>query len=159
VRTVAAGWLEVVIGAVLLLALATMLLVTDLPDLGRGAAPVAGLAGGFLNTPVGLAAPAMLLYAHATSWSQRAFAATLQPIFLTMGSVSLLTKLTLGATARLPDWPVIAAAIAAVPLGVLVGGRVARRVTPTTARRVAVAVVTLGAGATLVRGLLAVTSG
>ncbi|WP_324652768.1 sulfite exporter TauE/SafE family protein [Georgenia sp. H159] len=157
VRAADAGWLEVIIGAALLLALATMVLATDLPDLGRAAAPVAGLTGGFLNTAVGVAAPAMLLYAHATHWSQRAFAATLQPIFLTMGTVSLATKLAVGATsgaAGLPEWPLVVAAVAAVPLGVLAGGPVARRVGPTTARRVAVVVVTVGAGATLVRGLL-----
>src|SRR5690554_6138900 len=92
VRAADAGWLEVVIGAALLVALAPMALAWQLPDLGRAAAPVAGLTGGFLNTAVGVGGPAVLIYAQATSWPQRAFAATLQPIFLTMGLVSLLTK-------------------------------------------------------------------
>ncbi len=160
VRAVDAGWLEVVIGAALLVALAPTALSWDLPDLGRGAAPVAGLTGGFLNTAVGVGGPAVLLYAHATRWEQRTFAATLQPIFLTMGLVSLLTKWTLGAAAGpagLPDWPLVVAAVGSVPLGVLVGNRVARRMSPTTARRIAVAVVLLGATATLVRGVLTVT--
>ncbi|WP_454083522.1 TSUP family transporter [Georgenia sp. Marseille-Q6866] len=158
VRAADAGWLEVVIGAALLVALAPMALAWQLPDLGRAAAPVAGLTGGFLNTAVGVGGPAVLIYAQATSWPQRAFAATLQPIFLTMGLVSLLTKTVTGAAAGgLPGWPLVVAAVAAVPVGVLVGGRVARHVPATTARRVAVAVVVLGATATLVRGILAVT--
>jgi len=158
VRAADAGWLEVVIGAALLVALAPMALSWQLPDLGRAAAPVAGLTGGFLNTAVGVGGPAVLIYAQATSWPQRAFAATLQPIFLTMGLVSLLTKTVTGAAAGgLPGWPLVVAAVAAVPVGVLVGGRVARHVPAATARRVAVAVVVLGATATLVRGVLAVT--
>ncbi|WP_413450241.1 sulfite exporter TauE/SafE family protein [Georgenia phoenicis] len=160
VGAVDAGWLEVVIGAALLLALAPMALSWQLPDLGRAAAPVAGLTGGFLNTAVGVGGPAVLLYAQATRWAQRAFAATLQPVFLTMGVVSLATKTLIGAAsgaAGLPQWPLVVAAVASVPLGVLVGGRVARHVTPATGRRVAVAVVVLGATATLVRGVLAVT--
>ncbi|PYF98910.1 hypothetical protein SAMN05216184_11047 [Georgenia satyanarayanai] len=157
VAAVDAGWLEVVIGAALLLALAPMALAWQLPDLGRAAAPVAGLTGGFLNTAVGVGGPAVLLYAQATRWPQRAFAATLQPIFLTMGLVSLLTKTATGAVAgALPGWPLAAAAVAAVPAGVIVGGSVARRVPPATARRVAVAVVVLGATATLVRGVVTV---
>lgn len=162
VRAVDAGWLEIVIGAALLVALAPMALAWTLPDLGRGAAPVAGLTGGFLNTAVGVGGPAVLLYAQATRWPQRMFAATLQPIFLTMGAVSLLTKAVTGAASGpggMPAWPLVVAAVAAVPLGVIVGGPVARRVSATAARRTAVTVVALGATATLVRGLLDVAGG
>lgn len=157
VGAVEAGWLEVVIGAALLVALAPMTLAWELPDLGRAAAPVAGLTGGFLNTAVGVGGPAVLLYARATHWAQQAFAATLQPIFLTMGVVSLLTKTLTGAASGatgLPEWPLVVTAVASVPLGVLLGGRVARHVSPATGRRVAIAVVVIGATATLVRGVL-----
>lgn len=157
-----AGWLEVVIGTVLLLALASTFLAPRLPDLGAAAGPVAGVAGGFLNTTVGVAAPAMLIYAQATGWSQRAFAATLQPVFLTMGAVSLVTKAAVGATAGpagLPGWPLVAAAVASVPVGVVLGGVASRRVSAATARRVAVVLVTVGAGATLVRGVLQLIPG
>ena len=62
VGTVDPGWLEVVIGAVLLLALAGTGLVRDLPDLPTTPAGLAaGVVGGFLNTAVGVAAPAMLV--------------------------------------------------------------------------------------------------
>ncbi|MPV35471.1 sulfite exporter TauE/SafE family protein [Georgenia subflava] len=159
VRAVEPGWLEVIIGAVLLLALGGSGLVRDMPDLPATPAGLfAGVAGGFLNTAVGVAAPAMLVYARATRWAQRSFAATLQPIFLTMGSMSLLSKWALGATGPggLPSWPVIAVVVGTVPVGVLLGGRVARHVTATAARRTAVVVVSIGAAGTLVRGVVQV---
>ncbi|WP_448071019.1 TSUP family transporter [Georgenia yuyongxinii] len=156
VREAGPGWLEVIIGAVLLLALGGTALVPDVPDVRPTPAGLAaGVAGGFLNTAVGVSAPAMLVYAHATRWAQRSFAATLQPVFLAMGVVSVLTKSTLGAAGPggLPPWPLVMAVVSAVPVGVVIGGRVARGVSATAARRLAVVVVTLGAAGTLVRGV------
>lgn len=156
VRSAEPGWLEVIIGAVLLFALGGTGLVRRAPELpATPAALAAGVVGGFLNTAVGVAAPAMLVYARVTRWTQQSFAATLQPVFLTMGTVSLLTKSALGATGTsgLPGWPVIALVVATVPLGVLIGGRVARRVSAGAARRIAVIVVSAGAAGTLVRGV------
>lgn len=157
VREADQGVLEVIIGAVVLAGLAGAALWRDMPLAQGGAAGVvAGVAGGFLNTAVGVAAPAMLVYARATAWEQRPFAATLQPIFLTMGVVSLATKLAVGAAgpAGPPEGWLVAVVAVAVPVGVLLGGRVARRVTPQAARRLAVVVVSAGALATLVRGVV-----
>jgi hypothetical protein len=96
----------------------------------------------------------MLVYAQATNWQQRSFAATLQPIFFTMGATSVITKVSLGAApiSGLPPLPVIGLVVAMVPVGLLLGGLVARRVTAEAGRRVAVVVVTAGALALLVRG-------
>lgn len=159
VRAVDRGWLEVTIGTLLL---ATLIVSTvgRLPVLnGRGPAAAAGAVGGFLNTAVGVAAPAMLVYAQATRWSQRSFAATLQPIFCTMGATSLITKFAVGATAVSgpPPAGIAVTAVIMVPVGLLVGNAVARWVPASTGRRVAVTVVVVGALATLTRGLLAVT--
>lgn len=157
VRAVPHGWLEVIIGAVLLLALGSTGLARRLPDFPvTPAAIVAGATGGFLNTTVGVSAPAMLVYARVTEWGHRSFAATLQPIFLTMGLMSIITKVSVGAVgpAEVPGWPVIAVVLSAVPVGVLVGGVVARRVSSRLARRIAVVVVSIGAAGTLVRGVV-----
>ncbi|GAA1488918.1 TSUP family transporter [Brachybacterium sacelli] len=156
VHRTASGWLEVIIGATLLLSLAATPLLhrlTEVPP--RRAGLVAGLLGGFLNTAVGVAAAAMLAYAQVTRWEQKPFAATLQPIFLAMGVTSVVTKLLVGGAgaAQPPPWPLILAAVGSVPLGVLVGGAVARRVPARAARWAAVVVVVLGSTATLVRGL------
>lgn len=148
-------WLEVIIGTVLLATLATTALVRIPPVSGRLPAAVAGTAGGFLNTAVGVASPAMLVYAQATNWAQRSFSATLQPIFFTMGAVSVITKVGLGAAplSGLPPLSVIALIVAMVPVGLLLGGRVARRVPAEVGRKVAVVVVTVGALSLLARGL------
>lgn len=156
VRSAGSGWLEVIIGAALLLTLGASALLPRLPEVPPVRAGLtAGLLGGFLNTSVGVAAAVMLAYAQVTRWEQKSFAATLQPIFLTMGLLSVLTKVLAGAAdgGEAPPWFLVAAAIGSVPLGVLLGGRVARRVSATAARRVAVVIVVLGATATLVRGL------
>ncbi|HIZ37639.1 MAG TPA: sulfite exporter TauE/SafE family protein [Candidatus Ruania gallistercoris] len=162
VHSTDSGWLEVIIGATLLLSLAAIALLPRLPEVPpMGAGIAAGVLGGFLNTSVGVAAAVLLAYAHMTRWEQRSFAATLQPIFLTMGLVSLLTKTLVGAASdgSLPPWYLVVAAIGAVPLGAVLGGRVAARVSPRVARRIAVVVVVLGATLTLVRGLAGVVTG
>lgn len=149
------SWLEVVIGAALLGTL-VFTAVVRVPQVGgRWPAAVAGTAGGFLNTAVGVAAPAMLVYAQATGWNQRSFAATLQPIFFTMGATSVITKVGLGAApiSGLPPIGVIGLVVAMVPIGILLGGVVAKRVSATVGRRVAVVVVTLGALTLLGRGI------
>ncbi|MDX2358784.1 sulfite exporter TauE/SafE family protein [Dietzia sp. PP-33] len=149
------SWLEVIIGVALLGTLLMTALVRIPPVSGAVPAAVAGTAGGFLNTAVGVAAPAMLVYAQATNWSQRSFAATLQPIFFTMGLTSVITKVGLGAApiSGLPPLSVIGLVVAMVPIGILLGGMVAKRVSATVGRRVAVVVVTLGALTLLGRGI------
>lgn len=163
VHSAGSGWLEVIIGTALLLSLAVTSLVPRLPVVPPVPAGVAaGVLGGFLNTSVGVAAAVLLAYAQVTRWEQKSFAATLQPIFLTMGLLSLLTKTLVGAAgdgAAAPPWYLIVAAIGSVPFGVLVGTRVAARVTAAAARRVAVVVVVLGATLTLVRGVANVVAG
>src|SRR5699024_3023180 len=149
------SWLEVIIGAALLATLITTALVHIPPVSGLLPAAVAGPAGGFLNTAVGVAAPAMLVYAQATGWTQRSFAAALQPIFCTMGAISVIAKVGLGAApvSGLPPATLIALVVAMVPVGILVGSPIARRVPAQVGQRIAVVVVTAGALVLLGRGL------
>lgn len=154
VRAIDPGWLEVVVGAAVLVGVVTAVSVPRVPQV-RGPVPVVltGGVGGFLNTTAGVAAPAMIVYALASRWEQRSFAATLQPTFLTMGAVSVITKAALGATGPLPPWWAVAAMVLTVLVGVRLGGRLLRRLTPAAARRLAVVLAATGAVATLVRGL------
>ncbi|MGD6979823.1 MULTISPECIES: sulfite exporter TauE/SafE family protein [Citricoccus] len=155
VREAGPGWLELIMGAVLLVSVGGTTLIPRLPEVpARPAGLAAGVLGGFLNTAVGVASPAFLAYARVTAWGQRGFAATLQPIFLTLGLVSIIVKALLGSVpdADLSSWPLMLAVMAAVPVGVLLGGALSRRFSTTGARRLAVGVVVLGAAGTLVRG-------
>lgn len=156
IRSVGPGWLEIIIGIVLLIAVGGTTLLPTLPQVPAVPAGIlTGILGGFLNTSVGVASPAFLVYARATSWDHQPFAATLQPLFLTMGLVSIITKsvVGLGPNIEMPSWPIIVAVIGAVPLGVALGGKVAARIPVVAARRLAVAIVVLGAGGTFLRGL------
>ncbi|WP_029088423.1 sulfite exporter TauE/SafE family protein [Brevibacterium album] len=162
VRELEDGWLNIVIGAVVLLALAMTFGLPRVPHVrGRALPPVTaatGAVGGFLNTAAGVAAPAMVIYSKLSRWEQRRFAATMQPTFMTMGLVSVGAKLSVGATtlSQLPPlwlFPVIVVTVAG---GIAAGGWLARRVRASTARTVAITLAGAGAAVALTRGLLTV---
>lgn len=154
------AWLDVLVGASVLLAIAVTLLLrrhragVDGPVKGV----TVGLAAGFMNTTCGVAAPALTAYALATGWEHRRFAATLQPILLTANLTSLVTKALVGAgpTAGALAWWIWPLAAAGVCVGVGLGSLLARVVSGRVAARVTVAVASAGAAAALVRGLLTV---
>lgn len=147
--------LQILVGALVLLAL---LVTTYMPEHmrkdGAGYAVTAGISGGFMNTLAGIAGPAITVYAQASRWPQRTFAATLQPLFFVSGTVSVLTKelsanQSVIGTAPWYLWPV---AICAMFIGIQIGTRIARHVSRIHARKLALAIAALGAMVVLVRG-------
>lgn len=159
VRVADTAVLDVVLGAGVLVAIAAALgMQRHLNATGRLPALTSGALAGFMNTTTGVAAPAMTVYAVASRWEHRSFAATLQPVFLLANTTSLLTKALVGATPS-PDvvpWWGWLVAVAGVPLGIAVGTVLARRTSLRTARAAALAVATTGAVVALVRGLAGV---
>lgn len=161
VRELSAGWLDVMIGGVVLVALVLTFSVPRVPHVTGRRLPVltaaAGAVGGFLNTASGVAAPAMVMYSQFTRWPQRDFAATMQPTFMMFGLTSVLMKLFTGATTveQLPHAGLFGAIVLAVIAGIRLGGLLARRVSAGSARRVAIALAGAGALSALVRGVLA----
>lgn len=158
VRELSAAWLQIVIGGVVLLALATTFGLPRLPELkGRASALTAGGIGGFLNTTAGVAAPAMVIYSKLSRWDHREFAATLQPTFMTMGAISVIVKLLLGSTsaAELPPWWFWLVVVASVGAGIGLGALLAKRVPTAVAKNVAITLAALGGASTLVKGLTA----
>lgn len=157
VRELDAAWLNIVIGAVVLVALALTFGVPGLPKVRSHALTAAtGAVGGFLNTSAGVAAPAMVMYSRFARWDQRSFAATMQPTFMTMGLFSVGTKLAVGATTldQLPPWWLFPIIIVTVVLGIRLGAWLASRVSTDAARAVAISLAGLGGAAALVRGVL-----
>lgn len=155
VQHVPAAWLQVSIGLLLTAALTVSVTLrrATLPD-SAGVRALAGAASGFMNATAGVGGPAVSMYAMATHWPQRGFAATLQPYFLTIGTASLVAKLCFG-DAELPPlsalvWVLIAAACVA---GLLLGELLARVIEPHIARRMLVVIAYLGAVGTVLRGL------
>lgn len=162
VHNTPAGPLQMIVGGLVLLAL---LMTSRMPDTVRIDGPqyavAAGMAGGFMNTLAGIAGPAITVYAQASRWPSRTFAATLQPLFFVSGALSLTFK-EIGAeqsifsTAPVMLWPIC---LVALVVGIAVGTRIARRVPLERGRSLAVFLATVGAGVTLVRGTLQTIGG
>lgn len=156
VLRMSAAWLEVLIGMVILLALASTLMASGRIHVrGRLPAMAAGIASGFMNATAGVGAPAMTIYAVATRWKQTSFAATLQPVFLLINSTALVAKGTVGA---LPAdtglaWWMWLVALAAIASGVVLGGYASRWVPTDAARNAAITIAAVGGLVTLGRGL------
>lgn len=159
VREADSAWLDVIVGGSVLVALAASALLRRRVRIsGRPVAVLTGLAAGFMNTTSGVAAPAWTAYALATRWDHRSFAATMQPLLLVMNTMSVATKLGLGAIPAhaTPAWWVWPVLLACVGAGVLLGTVLSRRVPTPVAARIALLVALAGALTALVRGLLTV---
>ncbi|MGB3258401.1 MAG: sulfite exporter TauE/SafE family protein [Ornithinimicrobium sp.] len=152
-----AAWLEVLIGSLVLASLGLIGVNQGRLDIGgRGVAAIAGAAGGFMNATAGVGAPALTIYAVATRWGQKSFAATAQPVLLLANLSSLLAKYAVGALPpeSATSWWVYLVVAGSVAVGVPVGGYLTRWISTTTARRLAVTIATLGGCVTLARGLI-----
>ena len=150
------AWLEISIGVLVAAGLTVSV------NLGRVAVrdrlsfrALAGMTSGIMNTTAGVGGPAVSIYAIATGWSQRSFAATMQPYFLTIGLASLSSKFALG-SAGVPQLPVLVWILigCACVVGLIVGDLLSRVIEPHVARRLLVIVAYLGSFATIVRGVL-----
>ena len=157
VRSTPGPWLSVLIGAIILAALAITLWADRSRRLGRltgrlWLVPFAA-GGALLNAVSGVAAPIFIIYAVASRWDQRSFSATLQPAFAWIGFLSVASKTLIGATPALPTLWIAPIIIAAIIAGIALGTLLSRRVSTQFARRIAVAAAGLGAVSTLLRGL------
>ncbi|WP_150308392.1 sulfite exporter TauE/SafE family protein [Planctomonas psychrotolerans] len=152
--------LEIGIGVLLLLALSTSLLLSRASVVadGRGLLAALGASSGFMNAAAGIGGPAVSIYAVISRWPQAAFAATLQPYFFTIASLSLLTKLLVapGSWPELEAWMWLSI-IAALFAGITVGELVAKRVSARRARGAVLVIAFAGAVAAIVNGTLGLT--
>lgn len=162
VGQLSAGWLSIILGSIVVAALLVTVSFRALPQwAGRTPALVAGLLGGFFNTTSGVAAPVMVIYSRLSRWQQASFAATLQPIFMTMGAASVITKLAMGSVvtngeAGLPLGWLFPGIVLTVLLGILLGTKLSRRVSASAARTLAMTLAGLGGAGAIVRGLIEV---
>ncbi|WP_261624284.1 sulfite exporter TauE/SafE family protein [Nesterenkonia marinintestina] len=165
VGQLSAGWLAIILAGLVLCALALTIGLPKLPQwTGRTSGIIAGTLGGFFNTTSGVAAPVMVVYSRVSAWGPSSFAATMQPIFLTMGAASVVTKLAMGSVdtdGHVPVdlWVLFPLVVVTVLVGIGAGGLLAKVVTPTGARRLAMTLATLGAVGALIRGVLEVAGG
>ncbi|MEB4615734.1 sulfite exporter TauE/SafE family protein [Leucobacter sp. M11] len=149
--------LSVSVGAIVILALASSLLLSGRAFSRERLAPrvVTGVTAGLTNSLAGVGGPPVSAYALLTNWSPAAFAATLQPFFVLIGSMSAGTKLLMDPSVMpaVPAWAWLAV-VAAILVGIAIGERLLKLVTPAQVRTVVIVIAFAGALATLIRGLV-----
>ncbi|GAB2623541.1 sulfite exporter TauE/SafE family protein [Pseudactinotalea suaedae] len=109
-----------------------------------------GAASGFMNVTAGVGGPAMAVYAVATQWQHRHFAASAQVHFAVISLTSLLARRALPSIDT-AGWLVT---IAAILVGTFVGQRLAGRFAEATMMRVVIVLATAGALTTIVQAIL-----
>lgn len=149
------GVLEVVLGALLLVALTVSLLVHRTTFMLDGPAPrlIAGFSSGLMNSAAGVGGPAATTYAVLSRWHQQSFAATMQPYLLTIASASLLSKYVM-APGEWPifDWWLWLGVVASLVVGLIVGERISPHVDARLARVIVVVIAYAGATLAVVKG-------
>lgn len=144
--------LTIVVSLLVVLGLATTVLMrgrTLPPSAALGA--VGGFASGVMNVTAGVGGPGVVVYARATGWEHRRFAATVQLHGLVLGAVSLAAKRALPSFSP-TGWTALLLALLA---GLVVGDRLARRVDGSDMMRPVIVIASAGALLALVRGVLA----
>lgn len=155
VHVISPSELQVIVGVLLIVALLiTTVGLRFVPTLtGRLPAYITGAVSGFTNMLAGVAGPVITVYAQASRWDQRSFAATLQPLFIVSGVVSFLIKvLTDAGDISGEPWVIWPAALVAMVLGILAGSILSGRIDRGRARTLSLTVAGLGAVAVVVRG-------
>jgi uncharacterized membrane protein YfcA len=148
--------LAVTVAAVVLAGLTVSLLLqrSSVVVTGNRSKAVAGLAAGLTNSMAGVGGPAVSAYALLARWPQRPFAATLQPFFAVIGSVTVLVKLLVdpGQVPPLETWMWVLIPVSII-LGIFAGERLAGFVHDRHARVAVVVIAFLGAATALIKGL------
>lgn len=156
IRVIPPAILEISIGVLLALGLTVLLAMKSarLPARRRYLWTAGGLSG-FMNTAAGVGGPAVSMYAIATGWKQRSFAATMQPYFFTIGTFSLISKaITAPETFPVLTWGMWLAVAIACLAGLVMGDLAAKHVPARTAQILLIVLAYLGSAATITRGVL-----
>lgn len=147
--------LQIVIGALLVVALTASLLVTrsDRIFARTPTAIGAGAASGFMSATAGFSGPAVSIYGILTRWEHRSFAATLQPYFVTLGTAAFVGKIVADG-GRFPayDWWLWVVIVGCTVVGLTLGEFASRRISARVARRVVLAISYLGGIAAILDG-------
>lgn len=157
IRSVETGPLLVIAGGALLVALAVVTYGKKYVPRLDGVGPMlsAGVLGGFTNTLAGIAGPVITVYAQAARWEHKVYAATLQPIFMVGGFISVMTKLLAGAGSFAhTSWVVWPAGIAGMFVGIWLGIVLAKRIPRDKAHKLSLTVASAGAAVAMIRGIM-----
>ncbi len=151
------SWLNVFIGVLIVGSLATSLYLSRIFDPIKFCSRNAflfGLGSGVMNASAGMGGPFLSSYAVLTRWQQVAFAASIQPVFITVGMASVASKLVLEEAA----WPQLAPEVWVAVAVSLLAGQVAgdigaRKVPVQLSRVVMLSLAMLGGILTILKGV------
>lgn len=152
-------WLLVTVGLLVLTALGVTLVQPEKPwfsEHSRLPMILAGAAGGFMSTVVGIAAPAFTIYSRVTGWDYRNFIATLHPVILIANGLSFVLKMVVFGGVNvggLPVW-IGMVALTAIFIGAWVGDRLNARLSGESMRKIAMMLAFAGGMTLLVEGLV-----
>lgn len=117
-----------------------------------------GAATGFSNAVAGVGGPPLTAYALISHWSQRTFAATIQPLFLVVGVIGFFGKL-IATPEQMPQMPVWAwvACMIAILVGMWLGTVLEPRIKEVHVRNFVIVIALIGAVVAMVQGILIVS--
>lgn len=154
--TVSTAVLELTIGALVVIGLGASLLVRNnrRAPRAKGATEVTGFSSGLMTVTAGVGGPALSIFAMLTGWTHQKFVATVQPYFITVSVMSVISSFI----ADPHSWPQLGGGawiLIAISLvgGIVVGERLTARVSPRAARAAMVALAFAGGAVTLIKGL------
>jgi uncharacterized membrane protein YfcA len=152
-------WLLLTVGLLVMVALSVTMVKTDrLAVSPRARVPmiVTGVAGGFMSTLVGIAAPAFTIYSRITGWDYRDFVATLHPVILIANAVSFIVKLVVlgGVDVSGLPWWIWVVALVTIFIGAWFGDRLNDRMSSEGMRKLATLLAFAGAITLLVQGII-----
>lgn len=148
--------LRITVGSLVLVGIVASSLSTRTPFVAPPWAAVpAGFVSGAMGASAGVGGPAVAAYAMAARLNPQTFAATAQPYFALSAATAIAAKWSLGGDV-LPELPLVAwlLLVGAGAVGIVLGGVVARRVSAALAWHAVIAIASLGAVLTIVRGIL-----
>lgn len=154
---VSPAWAQVLVGGLVLTSIPASSFVARSRPAERGMriASAFAVVAGSMSALAGIGGPAMAVLRNLTRWEPLSFAATLQPFFIGVATVAVVSRVSADPGVW-PDLGLLWAAIGlALLFGLAVGDFVARHLRPRVVTAAITIVASSGAAWTLVRGLLA----
>lgn len=148
--------LEVAIGTLVIVGLSSSLLIRgSRRPRGRGMTEITGFSSGLMTAIAGVGGPALSIYAMLTGWVHHKFVATIQPYFITVSVISVVSSFI----AYPASWPQLAGGIwvliaASLVLGLIAGQWLVARVSPKVARTAMITLAFTGGTITLTKGII-----
>lgn len=150
------GPLYIAVASLVILGLSLSLIISRISTAVDGFATrtLTGIGAGGGVILAGVGGPAMTVYAVLSRWDVRAFAATLQPLWVLLSVGGFLTKLTFSGN-EIPGFPwwFWAGSLAAILVGMKLGTVVRTWISDVAARRTVIVLAFLGAGLSLLTGI------